>query len=400
MTERRHTVRRHVTPADREQSIHHYVDVDVPWATRSIAVHLDHDRRRGTVDLGLFDPAGARGYSGGARDRFVVAATGATPGYVPGPLPAGTWRILLGLYEIPDEGLDLVVDVDLGGQDPPLPDPRPPLGDAPPVRVLPAPAGQRWVPGDLHCHSTHSDGSLTLPELVARARATGLGYLAVSDHNTVSHHAHLPRLARWAGIVLVPAQEVTTTRGHANCIGDVGWVDFREPGGRWVDHARSAGGLLSINHPIVPTMGWAWDLSGPPDLVEAWHWTWDARRPDPLDWWRARGGVPIGGSDFHHPEGGNPLGSPTTWVLVPDGAGPDQVVAALREGACAVSRDPASPVLLRVDDELVAVDADGTTLVDPQGDRRPVTGESMAWTARPGLHLLVTDREETVALVG
>jgi hypothetical protein len=39
-----------------------------------------------------------------------------------------------------------------------------------------------------------------------------------------------------------------------------------------------------------------------------------------------------------------------------------------------VSAAPDAPVLLRVDDRLVAVDADGTLLVDTEGRRRPVRG--------------------------
>lgn len=39
---------------------------------------------------------------------------------------------------------------------------------------------------DLHCHSTHSDGSLTIPELVQRALAKQVDMLAITDHDTVS----------------------------------------------------------------------------------------------------------------------------------------------------------------------------------------------------------------------
>jgi predicted metal-dependent phosphoesterase TrpH len=39
---------------------------------------------------------------------------------------------------------------------------------------------------DLHAHTTHSDGSLTPAELVARAKTVGLVALAVTDHDTIS----------------------------------------------------------------------------------------------------------------------------------------------------------------------------------------------------------------------
>jgi 3',5'-nucleoside bisphosphate phosphatase len=39
---------------------------------------------------------------------------------------------------------------------------------------------------DLQAHSTHSDGSLSPREVVARAREDGVELLALTDHDTVS----------------------------------------------------------------------------------------------------------------------------------------------------------------------------------------------------------------------
>ena len=39
------------------------------------------------------------------------------------------------------------------------------------------------VKGDLHCHTTLSDGRNTLEEMAEGARARGYGYLAVTDHS-------------------------------------------------------------------------------------------------------------------------------------------------------------------------------------------------------------------------
>lgn len=41
---------------------------------------------------------------------------------------------------------------------------------------------------DLHCHSTFSDGSCTPQELVDLAVASGLGAIALTDHNTIDGH--------------------------------------------------------------------------------------------------------------------------------------------------------------------------------------------------------------------
>ena len=128
-------------------------------------------------------------------------------------------------------------------------EPVPPITDRPGRRDLPARPGMRWLAGDLHTHTVHSDGVLTVPELARFAVERGLDFLAVTDHNTISHHAELPAAAAAHGITLLPGQEVTTDQGHANALGDIGWVDFREPPDDWLATTERAGGLLSVNHP-------------------------------------------------------------------------------------------------------------------------------------------------------
>src|SRR5690606_37244765 len=63
----------------------------------SLEVTLSYDRDVATIDLGIEGAAGWRGWSGGARDRVVIRRHAATPGYLPGALEPGEWRVLLGL---------------------------------------------------------------------------------------------------------------------------------------------------------------------------------------------------------------------------------------------------------------------------------------------------------------
>ena len=160
-------------------------------------------------------------------------------------------------------------DGDVDASEPPRP--NPPVPAKPRPRGLPAGAGLRWVAVDLHAHTLHSDGALTVAELAAEAVAAGLDALAVTDHNTVSHHAELAEVGRRYGIALIPGQEVTTEFGHANAFGDIGWVDFREPAANWVKTVRERGGLLSINHPLGGDCAWRHPLPEHPPLAEVWH---------------------------------------------------------------------------------------------------------------------------------
>ena len=90
--------------------------------------------------------------------------------------------------------------------------------------------------------------------------------------------------------------------------------------------------------------------------------------------------IPIGGSDFHRHGDHAVLGSPTTWVEAEDRT-VDAVLAAMSEGRVAISARPTSPVLVRHDGELVAVDADGTELVPgPSGTRLVADGVTVAFS--------------------
>ncbi|MQY09256.1 CehA/McbA family metallohydrolase [Actinomadura macrotermitis] len=387
------------TLEDRLEAHLRELPVEVPPGTAALTVRLSHEG--GVIDLGCGGPAGFRGWSGGARDEYTVSADWATPGYLPGELEPGVWHVWLGLHRVPPDGVpyEVTVTTTTSAPAPPQPPALPPVPERAPRRELPAPAGMRWLAGDLHAHTVHSDGTLTVPELACLAAGRGLDYLAVTDHNTVSHHAELPAAASHAGIVLVPGQEVTTDLGHANAFGDIGWIDFRRPTAEW----DVGDGVLSINHPLSGDCAWRRPLPNGaprPRHAEIWHSSWwDRTWGAPLAWARLwhDGVVPLGGSDFHDPAQHKLIGEPTTWVL----AEGDDVVGALAAGRTAVSAGRDAPVLLRVQDELIAIDADGTVLVDPDGRRRAVRGDLVRFPARrDGMHHLESSANEVISLCG
>jgi hypothetical protein len=240
-------------------------------------------------------------------------------------------------------------------------------------------------------------------ELAAIAVSRGLDALAVTDHNTVSHHAELADVGRRYGIALLPGQEVTTEFGHANAFGAIGWVDFRRPAAEWVSCVDERGGLLSVNHPLAGDCAWRQPLPTHPPLAEVWHASWLAPRwGGPLAWWQAWGmdATPVGGSDWHRP-GDTPPGTPTTWVAVDAAASGselvDAVMAGLRAGRTAVSAGSDAPVLLPMGDELLAVDAAGTLLIGPDGRTEPVGSERVTLS---GGQVLCDHDGATVALAG
>ncbi len=397
------------TLTDRFASPWHYLPVEVPPGSHALRVKIEYDHSSAVLDLGCLGPAGFRGWSGSARRSFVITPDAATPGYLPGQPEPGTWQVMIGIYRLSPEGAEYRVTAEVSstpGRLTPRPSrtPPPPLGPEgrPSARPLPARPGRRWLAGDLHTHTVHSDGAHTVPELARVAAGQGLDFIAVTDHNTISHHAELAAAGARYGITLLPGQEVTTEGGHAGAIGDVGWVDFRSPPDAWLAHTEQHGGLLSVNHPIGGDLSWTLPMTGRPPLAEVWHWSWlDLRWTTPLAWWLAWDprAVPVGGSDWHRPGGAAEPGMPTTWVECCSDE-PAAVIDALRAGRVAICARRDGPVLLRLDEELVAIGAEGTTLAGTRGPRARVTGPRQAFPAEPGYHRLVDDNGGTLALVG
>src|SRR6266702_2552993 len=192
------------TIEDRCESTWHYLPFEVPAGASALRVELDYDTTAAVLDLGCFGPAGFRGWSGGARSSFVIGAGSATPGYLPGELETGTWTVVIGLHRIPAAGVGYELSAEVSGDL--VPDieyePVRPLTSRPAPRALPAADGTRWLAGDLHAHTVHSDGVMSVPELARFAAGRGLDFLAVTDHNTISHHAELPAAASAHGITL------------------------------------------------------------------------------------------------------------------------------------------------------------------------------------------------------
>ncbi len=397
------------TPEDRAENQCATVGFEVPDGLSALRVALEYARGEGAVlDLGCEGPGGYVGWSGGARSHFLVSEAWATPGYLPTPVVAGTWQVLVGLHRIPGPGVDYrltvsaVTAAEIAAERDAQP-PAPPVPQLGPRRSLPGVDGMRWLAADFHAHTVHSDGALGIEELAALAVSRGLDALAVTDHNTTSHHAFLPGVANRYGITLIPGQEVTTDRGHANALGDIGFVDFRRPGAHWQRDVAERGGVLSVNHPLATDCCWRMVLDEPTSVAEIWHSSWHAlpvlhNWGGPLAWWLSWGRttVPIGGSDFHAYGSDALLGAPTTWVLTEE----NDVLSGVTAGRTAVSSDPAGPVLIRLGDELVALGADGLVLSGFDVGRRVIMGDRATFHATEGPWWLEDDQMRVQALCG
>jgi hypothetical protein len=265
------------------------VPFEVPPGTTRITVDFDYTTRdlRTTIDIGILGPDGFRGqdgfrgWSGGNKRSFTISATDATPSYLPGPIRPGQWNLLLGIPNIRQDShaqYTASVRFERGGTG------QAPAQFGPVLRDQPG-----WYRGDLHMHTAHSDGSCLSRRqqrvpcpifLTARtASERGLDFIAITDHNTISHADAIRELQPYFDdLLLIPGREITTFHGHANLLGSVALLDFRVGSGEVPDWnvllaklEDTGGGVLSINHPVRSSgeqcMGCGWTPEGAIDYA-------------------------------------------------------------------------------------------------------------------------------------
>lgn len=69
---------------------------------------------------------------------------------------------------------------------------------------------------DLHCHTTLSDGSLGIEEVIAQAKRNNLDCIAITDHDTLSSMSRAAVLGKRYGVDIIPAVEFSAYDGKRN----------------------------------------------------------------------------------------------------------------------------------------------------------------------------------------
>ena len=267
-------LRRTVTYADRQTYIE--LPFEVPEGITRITIESSYTGRdqHTTIDLGLFDGERFRGWSGGNKTVFTLSETDATPSYLPGPIHRGRWKLLLGIPNIREEvDSEFTANIYFAHA---TESPAVSTFSQTPLRTDPG-----WYRGDLHMHDAHSDGSCLsqsgrkvpcpLYKTVETAARRGLDFIAISDHNTISHFDAMRELQPYFDkLLLVPAREITTFQGHANVYGTTQFIDFRLTSANVPDtsqllkRVQDLHGVFSINHPGLPSgeacMGCGWTV--------------------------------------------------------------------------------------------------------------------------------------------
>ena len=382
----------------RERHQDHRFEIHVPDHTTELRLRF----RWGPLDLGsehlgngvavsLFGPAGFRGSAmrSSADQDITIGETDAPPGFLIGPIPSGTWSLGLMAGEILNDGVDsgqLTFHLEATARIVPgRATERIMRGSAAPVAATPRPpAGTpRWYRGDLHSHTVHSDGEITVPDRVRGAQERGQDFLAITDHNTISHHREVDA---WPdSITPIRGSEVTTFHGHLNCFGLREVIDWRDAARgtgatRIVEQAHDQGALISINHPSGFGDPWCggchWDFAlvdyATIDAIEVWNGRWRIPESDnngALAFWTDlldAGFRPtaVSGTDSHSAEEDDYVALPMNHVYAADRS-ERAILDGIRRGRVFLSSGPVVSFLAR--------GSDGADVVLP-GERVPADG--------------------------
>ncbi|WP_206244896.1 CehA/McbA family metallohydrolase [Novosphingobium terrae] len=371
---------------DADRATYRELLFDVPAGVTKLTIDVDGaDPSKGTyLVLGVYDPQRERGWGGAIKPHITLGETFASTSYLPGPLPAGRWKLSVAVAFIKPGNVTpykVTVHFDQG----------------PAAQVLDPgvkKAGPGWYRGDFHVHTGQSDaqcrsvpGGKPVPcpvwHSLKAAYDHGLDFVSVSDHNVASQDAELANDAPlFDSMLVIPGREMTTQYGHFNLTGLTDFIDFRvgTPGYPSVnnifDAAKPTGALISLNHPEIPTgencLGCGWsapdtDLNRV-DAIEVANGGIAADAGGHFDdgagsgtaWWEARLNkghhlTGIGGSDNHDPIDGHagtspvggqsPVGMPATVVFARNLSQPE-ILAGVRSGRVFIDLTGANPAHL------------------------------------------------------
>jgi hypothetical protein len=119
----------------------------------------------------------------------------------------------------------------------------------------PAPEGPRWPRGAFHVHTTRSDGRATEVEVAAAAKAAGLHFVVLTDHNDF-----IPREPVFVdGVLLIQGVEISTAAGHLVAFGlerPLEGVLKGADGSEAQAAVQRAGGVSVLAHPVQARNPW------------------------------------------------------------------------------------------------------------------------------------------------
>lgn len=260
----------------------------------------DNDIELNCIDFALIDATGMLiGAAGSNRSDFTFSEKCTSDGFLKKGLTKGMYSIVLGAYKVEDKGVSVTYTIRCKEKK------------------------EQLFFGDLHMHSTASDGKNTPQQLVELAKGQGLDFIFISDHNAYTQNQIVINDSK---VAVYPASELTLYRGHFGVLG-------KEAGKRhpfsitdednlntYLEPLRDSH-LVIANHPDCDYCKVDFDLEK--INVQAWELynggTTKGANERILERWHqalceGKKIVAVGGSDFHFDDPFRTIGMPCNGV--------------------------------------------------------------------------------------
>lgn len=232
----------------------------------------------------------------------------------------------------------------------------------------------RWFRGNLHSHTTNSDGKFSLEELVRNYEALGYDFLVITDHNKISATENVN-----TRMVLLTGCEISTDKGHIVAVNLKDPIEPNSPSQKVIDEINAQGGVAILAHPNWGENFCHWqqdDLSSLQGYagIEVFNGNIlkDTGSPLASDRWDMilsirRNCFGYGVDDTH-----NELDLANGWTMVlADELSPEAIVNALKEGRCYAS----SGVFF----DTIEADETGIRVITRNADRIAFVGKHGRW---------------------
>ena len=216
---------------------------------------------------------------------------------------------------------------------------------------------KRWYKGDLHVHSTYSDGRQDFESIYNVAKNKKFDFLFLTDHTII------PTLFYKSDMCIVQSTEITfDNEGHINVFGikniidystffkEVPFEDKNKIINEILEFQRKEGSIISINHPFHPETPFHHDIDlenvslieimNSPYYYEDIDYNGEAVKFLDFLWLMGYKIYGVGGSDSHKPlkDGVETVGIPMTFIYS-HGLSPNELLNAMKKGNIYVSKN-------------------------------------------------------------
>ena len=105
-----------------------------------------------------------------------------------------------------------------------------------------------WLRGNLHTHTTNSDGRCDMQEVINTYSDHGYQFLSISDHDIFTDYPTYEKIDN-KGLVLIPGNEITRNGQHLVHVNGDRLIEPNADRQRVIDDVNSTQGFIVVAHP-------------------------------------------------------------------------------------------------------------------------------------------------------